>query len=73
MKFLEQENERMNREIVRWKERLDGIEKDKHMKIKEIEDEKNFIVNAFEEYKLSHNEEISIEARADVEEAIKKV
>jgi hypothetical protein len=73
MRFLEQENERVNRELVRWKERFEGLERDKLARIKEVEDEKNYILSEYEEYKLAHNEEVSLEARAEVEEALKRV
>jgi chromosome segregation ATPase len=33
-RFLEQENERMNRELVRWKERYEWLEREKEARIK---------------------------------------
>lgn len=35
----------MNREIIRWKERFEGLEKEKISKVKELEDDKLLIVN----------------------------
>lgn len=51
-RFLQQENERINRELVRWKERYEWIEKEKEAKIKELEEEKNQLSLDFEQYKL---------------------
>ena len=51
-----QENEKINRELVRWKERYEWIDKDRNSKIKELEDEKNQLIVSFEEYKLEYNQ-----------------
>ena len=48
--------------MVRWKERFEGLEKDRQVKVREVEDEKNAIINEFEEYKLIHNDGTVIEA-----------
>ena len=45
LRFLEQENERLGRELVRWKERFEGLEKDRQLRIREVEDDKNIIEN----------------------------
>jgi hypothetical protein len=72
-RFLEQENERINRELIRWKERYEWLEREKEGKTKELEEERNQTAMEFEEYKLDHNQGIILGHRSDVDEALRKV
>lgn len=72
-KFLEQENERLNRELIRWKERYEWQEREKENRVKELEEEKNALLASFEDYKVDHNQGVLMTHRADVDEALRKV
>jgi hypothetical protein len=72
-RFLEQENERINRELVRWKERYDWLEREKEARIKELEEERDSQALQFDDYKLQHNQGITLAHRSDVDEALRKV
>ena len=72
-KFLEQENQRINRELIRWKERYEWLEKQKEAKVKQAQEDRNHIVKSFEEYKLNFNQGILNGQKNEFEEAMKKI
>ena len=72
-RFLEQENERINRELVRWKERFEWLEREKDARLRDLEEEKGLLNGQFEEYKSQHNAGITLESRNETDEAIRKL
>lgn len=50
-KYLQLENERLNREYVRLKERYEWLEKEKENRQRDYEEERSQLLADFEEYK----------------------
>ena len=63
-KYLSQENDRLNRELLRSKERYEWCEKELEAKRKQHEEEKTALLDQFRRYKETNNDSIVLQAKA---------
>lgn len=63
-KYLSQENERMNRELLRVKERYEWCEKELEAKRRQYEEERAAMLEEFRMYKENNNESLVLFAKA---------